>query len=742
MLRIIPITLDISKVGSQKTVTGIRRNDSNTVKFAISLVDGSSPVNLYDLGSATIIMFGLKPDGKIIINYAEFDYSENKIVYTLNAQDTSAAGVVKWQVKIFENANTVFATPEFASVIDGDSVDGDDIDSRDSVKALYEAIEYVNELITNNNLSSRYSFMFDIQGRIFSYTWDTDISPNSFAKYSKYEEKINAGHIVWLASNVTNVQSGALGNADKVSSIRCEAPQDKITLNDYSECNVQYGSSTLSQFYILATISWLLNEKADTPVELSSLSSNVQDLITKRYSFMFDIQGRIFSYTRDTDISPNSFAKYSKYEEKINATHIVWLASNVTNVQSGALGNADKVSSIRCEAPQDKITLNDYSECNVQYGSSTLSQFYILATISWLLNEKADTPVELSSLSSNVQDLITNSLRRIEDSVSTISRLELMWYCQTNNIYTLTLTGDIAQSFGVADDTRAEMSVSGSWDTYITRVITFPESSAKWIQIVEGVDGSSDQRTYGTWTKVGGNELTYTQIKNIDGSSINLNTLNQRTFTPFKFYYLYKGTDIIPDLLTNEYVLFFSLTPTAQFIILADGTIYKRTRESTAWEWSAFTKTTAEIESTLGTLNYNQAQALSAIQRLNKTTVLIPDYSIGFNSDGIMIKSSNLLTLGGGDFNSDCSSVYVAQKVTSINNTFFVTAPNVTDLYIDNNEGAVTLPSNIPATVTVHYKDEFKLSDLLVNSAIASNTKLLNLENTFNGLINGDEVAY
>ena len=687
MLRIIPITLDISKVGSQKTVTGIRRNDSNTVKFAISLVDGSSPVNLYDLGSATIIMFGLKPDGKIIINYAEFDYSENKIVYTLNAQDTSAAGVVKWQVKIFENANTVFATPEFASVIDGDSVDGDDIDSRDSVKALYEAIEYVNELITNNNLSSRYSFMFDIQGRIFSYTWDTDISPNSFAKYSKYEEKINAGHIVWLASNVTNVQSGALGNADKVSSIRCEAPQDKITLNDYSECNVQYGSSTLSQFYILATISWLLNEKADTPVELSSLSSNVQDLIT-------------------------------------------------------------------------------------------------------------------------------NSLRRTESTVNNMSQLNWDRYLRSDYINTLYLQGNLAEFFEVDNGTRAEMNVIGSLDTYITRIITFPGRSVKWVQIVEPVEGSSVQRVFGEWTK-----------KLVDEIADDIVTLSK--FTPgLREKFNYKIDSFIRssaapscfDLNLLQHMLYYDhvipgdvdylsfviesndTTNKTQFRLSTNGIEWrKKTYEGwsewtlaipsrqitenhltdelnavlpkvTVWDIQTSIENNFSVPTTyagkLGDIVVVTSLSVGSggiIYQLTRTltqsgTTLyywtdittdtstdkmqLPDYSIAFNSDGVMIKSSNSLTLGGGDFNSECSSVYVSQKVTSINNTFFVTAPNITDLYIDNNEGAVTLPSNIPATVTVHYKDEFKLSDLLVNSAIASNTKLLNLENTFNGLINGDEVAY
>ena len=111
--------------------------------------------------------------------------------------------------------------------------------------------------------------------------------------------------------------------------------------------------------------------------------------------------------------------------------------------------------------------------------------------------------------------------------------------------------------------------------------------------------------------------LPYERLTGANNSPINLSTLNELTVSPFTFYYLYKGTDIIPDVNTNEYALFFPLTALSQVIILANGDIYSRQRESTSAAWGAFTKNTAEIESDISTLKYNSAQAQAAIIRLN-----------------------------------------------------------------------------------------------------------------------------
>ncbi|MEE3428581.1 MAG: hypothetical protein VZQ55_06410 [Ruminococcus sp.] len=243
-----------------------------------------------------------------------------------------------------------------------------------------------------------------------------------------------------------------------------------------------------------------------------------------------------------------------------------------------------------------------------------------------------------------------------------------------------------------------------------------------------GTDSVSTDKIQGgavTFDKLGtdaqtviNNKLSYQRlVKNTGGvpTALQVEDLNSLNLDHNTFYYIWLAYGFLYPTQPREWAVILELESNNQLIITKKGDIYSR--EKVSGVWSDF---------------------INLLANRLKTT----DYSIGFNSDGVMIKSSNLLILGAGDFNTECSSVYVSQNVTGINNMFFVTAPNVTDLYIDNNEGVVSLPSNIPVTVTVHYKDEFKLSDLLVNSDIASNTKLLNLENTLSGLINGDEVAY
>lgn len=370
MLHTIPITLDISKVGDQKTVTGIRQNDTNTVKFSISLVNGSDTFDINNLTTPTVIMFGIKPDGKVIVNYA--DIVNGHIEYTLKAQDTTAAGTVKWQVGIFEGLNTKYATPRFSSVVEPAVVGDEEIESTNSLDVLLEAIDEVNSLMSNNN-------------------------------------------------------------------------------------------------------------------------------ITCRYSFMLDSYGRIFSYTNHTSITNNSFAQYDNYQDMISKNHMVWIASNVTNVANGSLGDKTKVIYIICEAKQEDINFNEYSDCNISYGTNALLQFYTLSSLSRLLAEKVDRPVGFDDLDAVLQNQIEISLKSFIFIVSSISMLEMIRYCDPYRIHTLTLTSSAATFFGVESGTRAELRISGSWETFLTREIRILETSDRWVQIVEGTES---EHSFGTWVKV------------------------------------------------------------------------------------------------------------------------------------------------------------------------------------------------------------------------------------------------
>ncbi len=597
MLRELPITLDISKVGDQRTITGIRQYETDTVKFKISLVNGSIPFEINTLDNALIIMFGLKPDGKIIVNYAEIN--DNKIEYTLKEQDTTAAGVVKWQVCINEvsgGESCIFATPQFSTTVDSAVIDNDELESNDSVEALFEAINSIGAFLANNNLVSKYSFMFDGHGRIFSYTWDTNIDANSFAKYNNYNTKIAENHHVWLSSNVTNVQNGALGSVSTITKIICEAPQNRIALNEYSECDTMYGANSLSQFYILASLSSLLAEKNDTPI--------------------------------------------------------------------------------------------NYNDC-----------------------------------SSELKERIDRKLSRTNRSIASVESLSLIIYLYPELIHTLTLTGDAAQAFEVSSGAVVKLAVYGSWDTHLTRIITVLETSERWIQIVEG---TALEHSFGTWTKInpvsdGGitynklasdtlafinSKLSYEPIvKNNGGvaAGVDITYLNTLIFDRKTFYYVWFATNALFSGSPREWCIFFEIESGCQIAIRPNGDIYYR--EYSNAQWSDF-----------------------KIKAQDDYSNNVADYSLGFDSKGVVKASANVTGLTTGI--SGCKSVYTAPKCTTLTSAFKSVNPSLTDIYVDNYAENMTIDTSITndSNITIHYRGEFKLVDLLSNSQFRLNTRVTAVE--------------
>ena len=597
MLRELPITLDISKVGDQRTITGIRQYETDTVKFKISLVNGSIPFEINTLDNALIIMFGLKPDGKIIVNYAEIN--DNKIEYTLKEQDTTAAGVVKWQVCINEvsgGESCIFATPQFSTTVDSAVIDNDELESNDSVEALFEAINSIGAFLANNNLVSKYSFMFDGHGRIFSYTWDTNIDANSFAKYNNYNTKIAENHHVWLSSNVTNVQNGALCSVSTITKIICEAPQNRIALNEYSECDTMYGANSLSQFYILASLSSLLAEKNDTPI--------------------------------------------------------------------------------------------NYNDC-----------------------------------SSELKERIDRKLSRTNRSIASVESLSLIIYLYPELIHTLTLTGDAAQAFEVSSGAVVKLAVYGSWDTHLTRIITVLETSERWIQIVEG---TALEHSFGTWTKInpvsdGGitynklasdtlafinSKLSYEPIvKNNGGvaAGVDITYLNTLIFDRKTFYYVWFATNALFSGSPREWCIFFEIESGCQIAIRPNGDIYYR--EYSNAQWSDF-----------------------KIKAQDDYSNNVADYSLGFDSKGVVKASANVTGLTTGI--SGCKSVYTAPKCTTLTSAFKSVNPSLTDIYVDNYAENMTIDTSITndSNITIHYRGEFKLVDLLSNSQFRLNTRVTAVE--------------
>ena len=148
MLRQIPITLDLSKVGDQTTVTGIRQNDSDSIQFVIRLVNGSEPFDVDP--NFFVAVYGIKPDGKIICNYA--DIIEGKVYYTLTTQNTVLAGTIVWQLKVgkvIDSKSIILGSPRFSSVIEPSEVNPEDVTSSDEFALFIQAIDDVESGFSN-----------------------------------------------------------------------------------------------------------------------------------------------------------------------------------------------------------------------------------------------------------------------------------------------------------------------------------------------------------------------------------------------------------------------------------------------------------------------------------------------------------------------------------------------------------------------------------------------------------------
>ena len=102
--------------------------------------------------------------------------------------------------------------------------------------------------------------------------------------------------------------------------------------------------------------------------------------------------------------------------------------------------------------------------------------------------------------------------------------------------------------------------------------------------------------------------------------------------------------------------------------------------------------------------------------------------TVGFDENGTPIKWSDANYFSGGAFASDkIASAFVAANVTSLYSGAFAGCHNLTDLYIDNADGYVTIQNGaLPANVTVHYKGSFNATNMIIAALITLNTSLQN----------------
>lgn len=371
----------------------------------------------------------------------------------------------------------------------------------------------------------------------------------------------------------------------------------------------------------------------------------------------------------------------------------------------------------------------------------------------------ADNSVTYNALSTTLQEIIDGKVdvSDIEDcmyyttdTISSVSALNVNAYASEFIKYGLILTSSAATAFEVPSGTKAEMTVTAvgtvSSNNPAIRCITFPGiSGLKWYQEVTSIGQTF---TAGSWTRVNVRDEVVlkpnttigfdsngciAQIINVLGT-----TLGAGYGSNIRAIYINSSiTTVSDDVFTtapNLNSLYIDNVPGA---VTFGETIQTKIANR---EFSVIYR---------DSINLVRSLAISQKGTYERLIGLLPNYSIGFNSNGSVITRANVTDIGaGGIGNSNVRSIYVAPKVTSISSSIISATIGLTtdtlDLYIDNSQNDINIASEVlsDSRITIHYKGSFSVIDLLLNSQLQLNDRVTTLENTVGGLINGDEVSY
>ncbi len=154
------------------------------------------------------------------------------------------------------DAHTLIDAINKLALIDGDTgtIEVDDALSTTSIKPVQnkKITQKINEMDT---YLSGHSFIYDLWGRIYSYSNNSTITSNSFGEAITRTN----GCYVWLGMNVTTVEDNSLPDPQYISQIRYEGKAEDLTIGEMYASKVTYGRSNRSVFYFLATLSYLFN---------------------------------------------------------------------------------------------------------------------------------------------------------------------------------------------------------------------------------------------------------------------------------------------------------------------------------------------------------------------------------------------------------------------------------------------------------------------------------------------------
>ena len=125
------------------------------------------------------------------------------------------------------------------------------------------------------------------------------------------------------------------------------------------------------------------------------------------------------------------------------------------------------------------------------------------------------------------------------------------------------------------------------------------------------------------------------------------------------------------------------------------------------------------------------------IDELEEKTLVKPDYSLGFDTDGVIKSRANVTGLT--TLLSGCNIIYTAPKCTTLTSAFKSVNPDLTDIYVDNYSEDMTIDSSITSdsNITIHYSGTFKLIDLLTASQLALANRVGTVDTILGNAIEG-----
>lgn len=201
-------------------------------------------------------------------------------------------------------------------------------------------------------------------------------------------------------------------------------------------------------------------------------------------------------------------------------------------------------------------------------------------------------------------------------------------------------------------------------------------------------------------------------VQNVGGvaAPVDITYLNSLTFDKKTFYYVWFAVNALFDGSPREWCIFLQLEADYQIAIRPNGDIYYR--EYSNAQWSDFNK--------------------KGDEKAN-----LPDYSLGFDSNGAIKSRANVTGLT--TLFSGCDSVYTSPKCTTLTSQFKSVNPDLTDIYVDNYAEDMTIDSSITSDtdITIHYKGEFSVIDLITDSLMATVSVISQVNTMLENAING-----